>query len=497
MTTDPLHFLNIPELGRRFRDGSLSPVNLTEHLIGRIDRLDAKLGAFRTVTRERALGEARAAEAALKAGQDLGPLHGIPYVAKDLFDVKGEATMAGTRLLEDNVAEADCHVVRKCAQAGMVLLGKTHTVQFAFGGVGINNDLGTPHNPWNAVHHVPGGSSSGTAVSVAAGLATVGLGSDTGGSVRIPAALCGIAGLKTTIGRIGRSGVYPLSWTLDSVGPLGRGIEDCALFYQALTGEDPEDETTHGISPHRIAPHGTAPHGTAPHGTAPHGTAPPSGDGLRGMRMAFCETVFFDDVDPEVAGAVRAAGGVFESLGAQVGAIELPEVAECFTFGKRDLFIAAEALAVNGHWMDNHFEQLDPVISTRLLPGREMTATDYFLLLRKWAELRRKVVERMGDVEVLIVPTTMITAKPVEVAGANQDAYREHNQKYLRNTILGNRLDLCGATVPCGFDGAGLPIGLMLYAKPFHEELALRAAVAFEQAAGFLGRRPDLSWAGD
>ena len=160
MTTDPLHYLTVSELGRRFRDGSLSPVTVAEHLIERIDRLDPKLGAFRTVTRERALGEARAAEAALKAGQDLGPLHGIPFVAKDLFDVKGEATMAGTRLLEDNVAETDCHVVRKCAQAGMVLLGKTHTVQFAFGGVGINNDLGTPHNPWNAIHHVPGGSSS-------------------------------------------------------------------------------------------------------------------------------------------------------------------------------------------------------------------------------------------------------------------------------------------------------------------------------------------------
>ena len=487
MTTHPLHYLTVSELGGRYRDGSLSPVTVTEHLIERIDRLDPKLGAFRTVTRERALGEARAAEAALRAGQDLGPLHGIPYVAKDLFNVKGEATMAGTRLLEDNVADADCHVVRKCARAGMVLLGKTHTVQFAFGGVGINNDLGTPHNPWNAIHHVPGGSSSGTGVAVAAGLATVGLGSDTGGSVRIPAALNGIAGLKTTIGRIGRSGVYPLSWTLDSVGPLGRGIEDCSLFYQALTGEDPEDETTLGISPHRIAPNGFG----------SHGFPSPSGNGLEGLRMAFCESVFFDDVDPAVTGAVRATGAVFQSLGAQVGSIELPEVSECFTFGKRDLFIAAEALAVNGHWVENHFEQLDPVISTRLLPGRELTATDYFLLLRKWAELRRKVVERMGNIEVLIVPTTMIAAKPVEVAGANQEAYREHNMKYLRNTILGNRLDLCAATVPCGFDGDGLPIGLMLYSKPFNEHLVLRAALAFEQAAGFLDQRPDLSWAGD
>jgi len=482
MTTQPPHYLTVSELGGRYRNRSLSPVTVAEHLIERIDRLDPQLGAFRTVTRERALGEARAAEAALKAGQDLGPLHGIPYVAKDLFDVKGEATMAGTRLLEDNVAEADCHVVRKCAQAGMVLLGKTHSTQFAFGAVGINNDLGTPHNPWNAKHHVPGGSSSGTAVAVAAGLAPVGLGSDTGGSVRIPAALCGVAGLKSTIGRIGRSGVYPLSLTLDSVGPLGRTIEDCALFYQALTGEDPQDETTQGISPHRFAP---------------PNDSPGPGDGLQGLRMAFCESVFFDDVDPDVTEAVCATGAVFRSQGAQVGTIELPEVSDSFTYGKRDLFVAAEALAVNGHWVENHFEQLDPMVASRLLAGRDLTATDYFLLLRKWADLRWKVVERMRDVEVLIVPTTMIAAKPVDVAGANLEVYLEHNMKYLRNTILGNRLNLCGVTVPCRFDDAGMPIGLMLYGKPFDESLVLRAGHAYEQAAGLVGRRPDLSWAGD
>ncbi len=218
---DPsLPFDSITTLAAKIRAGTLSPVSLTEALLERIAALDGRLHAFIAVTRERALAEARAAELALRGGQDLGPLHGIPYAAKDLFDVRGVATTAGTRLLAGNVAREDAAVVRRLAGAGMVLVGKTYTVQFAFGGVGINHDQGTPHNPWHATPHAPGGSSSGSAVAVAAGLVPMALGSDTGGSVRLPAALCGTVGLKTTVGRVSRAGVYPLCWTLDSVGPL-------------------------------------------------------------------------------------------------------------------------------------------------------------------------------------------------------------------------------------------------------------------------------------
>ncbi|NIP46650.1 MAG: amidase, partial [Gammaproteobacteria bacterium] len=185
-------YQSIAELGRRLRSGELSSVALTETLLARIEALDPSLGAFQVVSPDRALAAARAAQAALEAGQDLGPLHGIPYAAKDLFDVRGLPTTAGTRLLADNIADDDSAAVARLARAGMVLLGKTKTVQFAYGGAGINRDLGTPHNPWHRTHHLPGGSSSGSAVAVAAGLAPMALGSDTGGSVRIPAALCGI-----------------------------------------------------------------------------------------------------------------------------------------------------------------------------------------------------------------------------------------------------------------------------------------------------------------
>ena len=477
MTDTPLHFQSIAELGQRIRSGALSPVELTEALLERIERLNPSLHAFISVDRERALNEARAAEATLMAGQDLGPLHGIPYAVKDLYNVRGEPTTGGTRLLEDNLAEEDCPAVRRLSQAGMVLLGKTHTVQFAFGGVGINHDQGTPHNPWHATPHAPGGSSSGTAVGVAAGLMPIALGTDTGGSVRIPAALNGLAGLKTTVGRISRHGVYPLSWSLDSVGPLARTVQDCAWAYNALQGEDFNDETTIGVPLHD------------PLASLNKGAA--------GLRVAFCETLFFDEVDPEVEKAVRASADVFASLGAQVGRVEVPEIREAFNYGQRARMVAAEGCAVNGRLLDDHFDQLDPVVAHRMIAGRELSAVDYFQLVRKWEVLRRSVKETLRDVDILLAPTCQVPPLPLDVIDASNDAYADYNWKYLRNTSLGNILNLCATSVTCGFNGEGLPIGLMLYAKPFAEDVTLRAAHAYEGAAGFAERHPDLSWAGE
>lgn len=473
MASSDLAFEPIASLAARIRGGSLSPVALTEHLLGRIAALDKQLHAFILVTPERALAQARAAESALTGGQDLGPLHGIPYGAKDLYDVKGLPTTAGTRLLASNVARADCTVVHKLASAGMVLLGKTYTVQFAFGGVGLNHDQGTPHNPWHAIPHAPGGSSSGTAVAVAAGLVPMALGSDTGGSVRIPAALCGVVGLKTTVGRISRAGVYPLSWTLDSVGPLTRTVEDAAFVYQVLQGVDPGDETTVGVAPHDVL----------------HGLKA----GVKGLRLAFGETLFFDDVDPELAAAVREAGRVFQSLGAAVGSVAVPEAAEVWAEKARPLLVAAEACAVNAEFLDKHFQALDPVVAHRMIAGRQLSATDYFATLRRHAALRERVRETLRDVDALLVPTTMIPARPLDDIDRTRESYTEYNTRYLRNTLIGNVLNLCAVSLPCGFTREGLPIGLMIYAKPFQEDLALRIAHAYEQATDWHSRRPDLA----
>jgi aspartyl-tRNA(Asn)/glutamyl-tRNA(Gln) amidotransferase subunit A len=277
------------------------------------------------------------------------------------------------------------------------------------------------------------------------------------------------------VGRIGRSGVYPLSWTLDSVGPLARSVEDAALVYQALQGVDPEDATTLGI--------------------APHDALRDLKTGARGLRVAFGETVFFDDVDPEVERAVREAGRVFRSLGAHTDAVAVPEAAEAMAEKKRVLMVAAEACAVNARYLDAHFDAIDPVVATRMVAGRQLAAVDYFTVLRQWAGLRERVQQTLRDVDVLLVPTCAIPPRPLAVIDASLDTYAEHNGRYLRNTAIGNTLNLCAVALPCGFTRDGLPIGLMCYAKPFQEDVALRAAWAYEQATEWHTHRPDLAWA--
>jgi aspartyl-tRNA(Asn)/glutamyl-tRNA(Gln) amidotransferase subunit A len=400
MAESAIEFSTIGLLADQLRSGALSPVKLAEATLDRVTALDPRLHAFIQVTRERALAEAQAADILLRGGHDRGPLQGVPYAVKDLYDVAGLPTTAGTRLLAGNMARRDAAVVRRLAAAGMVLVGKTHTVQFAFGGVGINHDHGTPHNPWHATPHAPGGSSSGSGVAVGAGLVPMALGSDTGGSVRIPAALCGTVGLKTTVGRISRAGVYPLSWTLDSVGPLTRSVEDAALVHDAMQGIDPADETTLGVAPGDVLATLRA--------------------GVKGLRLGFGETVFFDDVDAEIVSAVREAGQVLRGLGAHVESVAVPEVAEAMGEQRRAHMIAAEALAVNGRLLDEHFDALDPIVAHRMKGARTFPATDYFLVLRQWAALRERVKQRLADVDALLVPATMIPPRPIAAISATR-----------------------------------------------------------------------------
>ncbi len=468
-------YQSIAELGRRLRSGELSSVALTETLLARIEALDPSLGAFQVVSPDRALAAARAAQAALEAGQDLGPLHGIPYAAKDLFDVRGLPTTAGTRLLADNIADDDSAAVARLARAGMVLLGKTKTVQFAYGGAGINRDLGTPHNPWHRTHHLPGGSSSGSAVAVAAGLAPMALGSDTGGSVRIPAALCGITGLKTTVGQVSRAGVYPLSWSLDSVGPLARSVEDAALVYQALQGPEAGDETTHGRALQDVMGR--------------------LRDGVAGLRIGIAETVFWNDAHADVAAAVRSAAEVFHRLGAHVESMELPAAADAVALNPRGLVIAAEAYTVNRRFIDHHYDELDPIVAARMIKGRDITAADYLQATLDWKRARREAIRQLEDVDAVLCPTTPIPACTLAEADDNMEVYSHKNLLYLRNTAIGNILNLCGLSVPCGFTGDGLPVGLMIYARPFQEDKVLRIGHAYQEATEWHVQRPAMEWA--
>jgi len=472
MTETPLHYRTITELAGDIKSGALSPVALTEHLVARLERLNGPLHAFNLLTVERALDVAKAAEAQIAAGTYLGPLHGIPYAVKDLYDVAGLPTTAGSATMADNIADADSRVTQRLAEAGMIALGKTITVEFARGIVGINHIQGTPHNPWHQTHHVPGGSSAGTAVAVAAGMAPMGLGSDTGGSVRAPAGLCGVVGLKTTVGRISRHGVFPLSWTLDSVGPLVRSTEDAAIVYQLLQGEDAADPSTIGIRPEDVM-------------ASLHA-------GAKGLRVGIPQDAFYADLDPEVEAAMQAAADIFRDLGAQVENVPFPEATTARSTGMT--VIGVEACVIHEERIKTMADQMDPVVGPRLVADLALTGVDYAKALQELAALRESQKETLRDVDVLLTPTTPIPALPVEVVDETLESYLAYAQKYLANTSIGNKLDLCGLSLPCGFTEKGLPIGLLLNAKPFDEALVLRAGQAYEQATDWRSRHPDLSW---
>jgi aspartyl-tRNA(Asn)/glutamyl-tRNA(Gln) amidotransferase subunit A len=470
-----LHYQTIADLADGIRSGDLSSTHLTEKLLDRIASLEGRLNAFKLPCPERALEQAREADQRLSNGNDLGLLHGIPYAVKDLFDVNGLPTAAGFNLLEGNTAADDSQAIRRLSRSGMVLAGKTNTVQFAFGGVGINHHHGTPHNPWNQAHYVPGGSSSGSAVAVAAGLVPMALGTDTGGSVRIPASLCGTVGLKTTVGRISRAGVYPLSWTLDSVGVFSRSVEDAALVYQCLQGADVNDDITLAV--------------------APHDAIKEMKSGVRGLRLAFAESAFWEDADPEVASAVRACGPVFEELGADVSSIDFEEAQRARGLNPGGVIIASEAYLLNQKWLMAHFDEMDPVVAHRMIMGKDISAGQYLETTYMARQLRAQACRTLENIDALLVPTTLIPAKPVAEIDTDVDNYLAYNARYLSNTSIGNILNFCGLSVPCGFTAGGMPIGLLIYGKPFREDVVLRIGYAFQQATDWHHRLPDLSWA--
>lgn len=435
--------------------------------------MNGRLNAFILTTPDRALAEARAAEAQLAAGHDRGPLHGVPYAAKDIFDVKGQPTTAGSMILADHVAAEDCTTVRRLARAGIVLLGKTHCVQFALGAIGTNADYGMPNNPWKSAPHAPGGSSSGSAVAVAAGLAPMALGSDTGGSIRMPAGLTGTTGLKSSVGRVSRAGVYPVSWTFDSVGPIANGVTGAAFSHNAMQGPDRLDQTTLGVSYQDVET------------TLERGVA--------GLHIGVPE-VLFEDADEDVAGTVCTALDVFADQGARVMPVELPEFAETLQDDDRLRLQLAEACYNNAWILKDHQDRMDPMVRSFMLRGSEFLASAYFGALRRMAERRERLYERLSDVDALICPTLLTMSKP-SPAFESEDDHFAVARRFGRNNGLGNYFNLCGISLACGFSASGLPIGMMLYGKPFEEGMVLRVARAYEQVTDWHTRRPDLSWA--
>ena len=451
------HFLSISELGAGYRAGEFSPVEVVDALLERIEQYGNQSNAYITVTAERARAEAKAAEAMLGAGADLGPLHGIPIGLKDLLHTAGIRTTWGARALEHFVPDNTATVAQRLAQAGAVLMGKVNMVELAFGPYGLNPHYGTSLNPWDA-ERVPGGSSSGSATAVAMGLAAATLGTDTGGSIRGPASFCGVVGLKPTLERVSRAGAMPLSWTLDSIGPLACSVEDAALVFAAIAGADAADPVTLG-QPVLDVLVGLK-------------------RGAKGMRVGLVRDPFFEEADAEVVAAVEAAASVLEELGASIVDFALPEAREELDeemAGRGSLTIMpVEGYACHRNFIAQHGEQMDERIRARIEHGASIAAPDYAAVLQRRAELRRSVVNTLREVDAVICPTTLTPAPriaDVDVAPVRLTAR------------LVNFLGLCAVSVPCGLTADNLPIGLQIIGKPFDEASILQLGYAYEQAA--------------
>ena len=466
-----LAFADLQTLGGALRRGEVSPVELTQYYLERIDRLDGAYNAYLHVDPERSLAAARAAEATLAAGDDLGPLHGVPLALKDLIDVAGMPTMGGTIVYRD-LPERDAAVTHRLRQAGAVILGKTHQVELAFSGIGTNSHHGTPWNPWDTeTHRVPGGSSSGSAVSVAADLAPAALGTDTGGSVRIPAALCGLVGLKPTFGRLSRAGLMPLDSELDSVGPLARTVADAAVLYQALAGPYADDATTSDQPLDDVVAS--------------------LYDDVAGMRVCVPREYFWGDVDPEVEAAVRASVQVFAELGVYVDEIAIEELDDATALRARGSLTPVEAYLNFGRELEADGGAFDPAIRSRIMPGKDMPAIDFVDIRRRRDRLRERFADSTRDIDALLTPTVPLVAPAVDEV-ATPDGFAVTNLLMLRNTAVVNLLRLCALSLPCGFTRGGLPIGLQLIAPAFGEKQVLRLGQAYEQATDWHRRHPDL-----
>lgn len=450
------------EIALHLQSRKLSPVDVTEAFLARIATEEPALQAFVAVYADEARLAARGAEAAIRSGHAVGPLHGVPVALKDLVELEGKVVTGGSQAWQQRRAGRTATLARKLAAAGMIVLGKTHTVEFAMGGWGTNSRRGTPWNPWDPVRaRTPGGSSSGSGVAVAAGLAPWAVGTDTGGSVRLPASWCGITGLKTTIGRISTHGVLPLSPTLDTPGPMARNVEDAALLYAAMQGPDPLDPLTRGL---------------------PY--ADPMRElrrGVRGLRLAQMPQDERSFASPDVLAAYDRSLAEMERLGAEIVEVRLPfRFADVAAFNLR--IMAAESYALLHELIDDESAPLDPHVRPRIAAGRSVSAREYIEALRMRDVMKAQFAQAMKDIDALLTPTTQTTALPVEeVDQATGPAHY---------TRFGNYLDLTALALPNGFAPDGLPTSLQIACRGGDEALALRIGWAYQSATGWHLRRP-------
>jgi aspartyl-tRNA(Asn)/glutamyl-tRNA(Gln) amidotransferase subunit A len=468
MAEASLAYASIAELAALYKRKAVSPVEVTRAVLDRIEAVDPDLRAYITVLRGPALEAARRAERAIRAGRPLGPLHGVPISLKDLFATRGVLTTNGAKLTAEHVPDRDSTVAARLAAAGAILIGKANLHEFAFGPTGVNPHYGAARNPWDRAR-VPGGSSSGSAAAVAAGLCHGSMGTDTGGSVRIPAALCGIVGLKPTYGRVSRAGVTTLSWSLDHPGPMTRTVRDAALMLQAIAGYDPADPASS-------------------RGRVPRYSRLLGGD-LKGVRVGLPTDYFRDLVDPEVEAAVQAAAGVLRGLGARLVEVSLPHFQYAPAISL--VILSAEATAYHEPYLRSRPGDYGDDVRERLRLGHVLTATQYLNAQRARACLLDDTRAAFRRVDAILSATAPIAAPALDQTSIQWPARREDVRSALpRLTRPWNLTGLPAISVPCGFAAGGLPVGLQIAGRPFDEPTVLRIAHAYEQATEWHTRRP-------
>jgi aspartyl-tRNA(Asn)/glutamyl-tRNA(Gln) amidotransferase subunit A len=455
----------IAEAARLIAAKHLSPVELTRACLDRVQALDGQLHAFVHLTEERALNEARTAEAAIMRHGPRGPLHGIPIGLKDIVDTKGIPTTCQSRLLQDNIPDTDATCAEKLAAAGTVLMGKTTTHEFADGGPSFDLPAPPARNPWNT-DHFTAGSSSGTGAGVAAGLILGGIGTDTGGSIRGPAALCGIAGIKPTYGLVSRAGVAPAAFSLDHIGPMAWTAEDCALMLQALAGHDPRDPA--GAS--RPIPNYTA----------------QLGSGIRGLRIGVIH--HFHETDHKVSEGtqrgITAAIAIFRDLGAEIREVQLSPLQDWLACGS--LISITERAAAYEEWARTRLGEFSERVRSRLMLGAFVTGVDYVQAVRRRRELRAELQWAMKGLDVVLTATQPAEAAKID-AVPKWDLFAAPNFTMPFNVSGYPAISVCA-----GFGAGDLPVAIQLVAKPFQEPTLFRVADAFEKATPFRDRRPAL-----
>src|SRR5207248_2841737 len=461
----------VASLAEAVRTKRVSPVELVRDCLARIDRRNPALRAFIAVDAAGALATARALEAEAVGGRFRGPLHGVPVAHKDLCVVPGLPTSCGTRTRDYFHSDVPCTAAARLAAAGAILLGKLNMTELAMGPFGDNAHHGDVQNPWRA-GHASGGSSSGSAAAVAAGLVAGAIGSDTGGSIRLPAACCGIVGLKPTYGRVSRAGVMPLSWSNDHIGPMTRTVRDAALLLRVVAGRDPHGATS---SPRAVPDYLAG-----------------IDAGVGGLRAAVPENFFFQGLDPEMASGVREALKILEGLGARIEEIRLPEPQTMNDVC--NVISRCESAAVHARLYRERPEEIQPVVRARLELGFRIPAHDYLQALRLRARLTRAFLRDVfAEADVLVAPVipeaapalSHATEGPVEELALRQG-------RFARLTRPFNGLGLPALSVPCGFSRVGLPLAFQVVGRPFAEATVLRVGHAYEQAAGWHRRRPPL-----